>query len=158
MRKVAFTLLGSAAVLVAGALPATVAAHGPGDMPMGVGMSMHDPLVVHGNAQLSIVHQQKGCHSWSAGTKPTATGVKAVLRPGQRLTIVNRDIDMHKFVRLAGPKLALGKPVAMNDRIVLTFKTPGTYKLRTKSVEAEGMPEVETMGADHVLAMVVVVR
>lgn len=162
MRKVVLVLVGTAVVLLAAALPATVVAQTPGGMMgggmMDIGRSMQDPLVLHGNAQVTIVHQQMGCHSWSAGRGSTATGIKALLKRGQRLTIVNRDVDMHKFVRLAGPRLALGKPMAMNQRVVLTFKAPGTYKLRTMPVEAEGMPEVETMGRDHVLAMIVVVR
>lgn len=158
MNKTILILVGAVGAILAGLLPATVAAHGPGDMPMGVGMSMHDPLVMHGNAQVSIIHQQAGCHSWSAGKGASATGVKAIMRPGQHLVVVNKDIDTHKFVRLSGPRLALGKPVAMNHRIVLTFKTPGIYKLRTKTVETPGMPEVETMGADHVLALVVIAR
>ena len=158
MYKLTLALVGTMAAILAGVLPATVAAHGPGDMPMGVGMSMHDPLVMHGNAQVSIIHQQVGCHSWSTGNGASATGVKAIMKPGQHLVVVNKDIDTHKFVRLAGPRLALGKPVSMNHRAVLTFKTPGVYKLRTKTVETPGMPEVETMGADHVLALVVIVR
>lgn len=34
----------------------------------------------------------------------------------------------------------------MNDRITLTFKRPGVYKLRTMPMETRGITEVETMG------------
>ena len=46
----------------------------------------------------------------------------------------------------------------MNDRVTLAFQKPGIYKLRTMKMETPGMPEVETMSPDHVLAMLVVVR
>lgn len=46
----------------------------------------------------------------------------------------------------------------MNDRLTLTFKKAGVYKLRTKKMANPGMPEVKTIGPDNILAMVVVVR
>ena len=156
MKKSTLFVLGTLAA-VAAALPATVGAHG-GKTPMTVAMAMKSPLVIHGSARLTIVHGSDGCHSWFSGKGATATGVKAVLAPGQRLTIVNKDLDMHKLLSLSGPKLALGKALSMNDGVTLTFKRPGIYKLRTMPVDTPGMPEVETMGPDHVLAMLVVVR
>lgn len=153
MKKPALIILGTLAAIAAGALPATTTAHG-GEL----ATAMKNPLLVKGSARLGIVHLQKGCHSWSFGKGAPATGVKAVLNPGQRLTVVNQDLDTHKLVRLAGPKIALGKPLSMNDRMTLTFKTPGVYKLHLHQIEMPGMPEVETIGPDHFLAMVVVVR
>ena len=161
MKKQALIIL---AILAAGAFPATIAAHGdePEDVAAVVAASLKNPIVLKGSTRLTIAHVQKGCHIWSTASGTRATGVKVVLRPGQRVTVVNQDLDTHKFVRTAGPKLALGKAMSMNDSVTLTFKAPGAYKLRTKKVEKmvemAGMPEIETTGSDHVLAMLVVVR
>lgn len=79
-----------------------------------------------------------------------------VLKRGQRLTS-SPGLGTHKLVRLSGPKLALGKALSMNDDVTLAFQS-GVYKLLMKKVEMPGMPEFETIGPDHVLAMLVVVR
>ncbi len=153
MKKTALIILGAVAAIAAATFPAMSAAHG-GQL----ATAMKNPLLVKGSTRVTIVHLQKGCHSWSLVRGVPATGVKAVLKPGQRLTVVNQDIDTHKLVSLAGPKIALGPPLMMNDRVTLTFKTPGVYKLHLHQIEMEGMPEVETTGPDHFLAMVIVVR
>jgi len=160
MKKSALITLAALAAVAAAAFPATIAAHGdePEDGTMAVGMALKNPLLVKGSARLTIVHVQKGCHSWSTGKGAPAEGVKVILKRGQRLTILNQDIDTHKLVSLAGPKLALGKALSMNDRVTIAFQKPGIYKLRTMKMETPGMPEVETMSPDHVLAMLVVVR
>lgn len=160
MKRTAQIMLATVAVLAAGAYPAAVAAHGgdPADEARAIATALKRPLVVKGSTRLTIVHLQKGCHSWSTGRGAPAAGVKVVLERGQRLTVVNQDLDTHKLVRLAGPRIALGKPLAMNDRATLTFSKPGVYKLRTMKMETPGMPEVKTVGPDHVLAMLVVVR
>jgi len=160
MKKPALTALATLAAIAAAALPATTAAHGedPADVAAAVAKALKNPLVVKGSTRLTIVHLQKGCHSWSTGKGAPAAGVKAVLARGQRLTVLNQDIDTHKLVRMSGPALALGKALSMNDRFTLTFRTPGIYKLRTKKMHTPGMPDVETVGPDHMLAMLVVVR
>ena len=134
MKKSALIILGTLAAMAAATFPAMSGAHG-GQL----ATAMKNPLLVKGNARVTIVHLQKGCHSWSSGKRAP-------------------DLDTHKLVRLAGPKIALGKPLMMNDRVTLTFKTPGVYKLHLHQIEMEGMPEVKTIGPDHFLAMVIVVR
>ena len=160
MKKIALIILGTFAVLVAGAFPATIAAHGgePDDEAMAIAMALKNPLVVKGSTRLTIVHIQKGCHAWSNGERAPAAGVKIILKRNQRLTVINQDLDTHKLVRLAGPKVALGRALSMNDRVTLTFKKAGVYKLFTQKTMTPGMPEVETIGPDHILAMLVVVR
>ncbi|MDH4101755.1 MAG: hypothetical protein OEW52_03510 [Thermoleophilia bacterium] len=161
MKKTALIILGTLAAVAASAFPATTAAHGdePDDAAMAIAKALKNPLVVKGSARLTIIHVQKGCHVWSSSGKGTpSAGVKVVLKRGQRLTVLNQDLDTHKLVRLAGPKVALGKALSMNDRVTVAFRKPGVYKLRTKKMETPGMPEVETMGADNILAMLVVVR
>lgn len=160
MTKIALIALAALAAVAAAAFPPTTAAHGdePRDEAAAIAKALGKPLVVKGGGRLTIVHVQKGCHVWSAGTAAPAAGVKVVLRRGQRLTVLNQDLDTHELVRLAGPKLALGKALAMNDRLILTFRKPGVYRLRTKKIEVPGQPAVMTMGADNILAMLVVVR
>jgi hypothetical protein len=160
MKKSALITLAALAAVAAAAFPATIAAHGdePDDMGMAVAKALKNPLVVKGSARLTIIHVQKGCHVWSNGKATPAAGVKVVLKPGQRLTVLNQDIDTHKLVRLAGPKVVLGKALSMNDRVTIAFQKPGIYKLRTMKMETPGMPEVETMSPDNILAMLVVVR
>jgi hypothetical protein len=161
MKQSALITLAALAAVAAAAFPATIAAHGdePDDEAMAVRMALKNPLVVKGSARLTIIHVQKGCHVWSASGKGTpSAGVKVVLKRGQRLTVLNQDLDTHKLVRLAGPKVALGKAMSMNDRVTVAFPKPGIYKLRTMKMETPGMPEVKTMGRDNLLAMLVVVR
>jgi len=121
--------------------------------------AMQHSLVVRGGktAQVTIVHVQRGCHVWSNGTK-TARGVKVFLRRGGRLTIRNQDVDMHRLVRLFGPRIALGGFVRMNRELTLTFPKRGVVRLRTKTKAMAGMPEMKTMGPDNPMPMHVVVK
>lgn len=160
MKKSALTILGTLAAIAVAAFPATTAAHGedPHDEAVAIAKALKSPLIIRGTARITIVHVQRGCHSWSTGKAAPLPGVKVFLRRGQRLSVLNQDLDTHKLVRLAGPKVALGRALSMNDRLTLTFKKAGVYKLRTKKMANPGMPEVKTIGPDNILAMVVVVR
>ena len=147
------------AALVGALVPATVAAHGgdPHDMAEAMQMSMMRPMMMKGGGKVTIVHVQKGCHVWSRGSA-SAPGLRVVLKRGQRLTFVNHDLDAHRFVRVAGPKIALGKTMQMNCRVTLTFRKKGLYKLRTKRIDVPGTPEFKTTGPDNVLVVHVIVR
>ena len=160
MKKTALVMLGTAAAIAAGALPATTSAHGsdPEDEAAAIAMALKTPLLVKGSAKLTILHVQKGCHVWSRGKSKPAPGAKVTLRRGQRLTIVNQDLDAHKLLRLKGPRISLGKKLGFNDRVTLRFTRAGVYKLRTKKIEIPGQPEFSTTGVDYILALVVVVR
>jgi len=160
MKKIALIMLAALAAVAAGAFPATTAAHGdePHDVAAAIAAALKNPLHVKAGARLTIVHVQRGCHLWTVGKSDPKAGVKVVLRPGQRLSIVNQDLDTHKLVRLSGPSIALGKPLSMNDRFTLRFSKAGIYKIRTKKVELPGMLEVKTTGPDRILALLVVVR
>ncbi len=159
MKKTAPIVLGTLASIVAAASTPVAFAHGAPDRASAmIAAALRSPLVVKGDARLTIVHIRKGCHAWSSGEGAPAAGVKIVLERGHRVTLVNQDLDQHKLVRLSGPKMALGKTLRMNDRVTLRFRQAGVYRLRTVRVESPGMPEVETMGADNILAMLVVVR
>ncbi len=156
---IALALAATATVTV---FAAQSAAHGgdPGNEAKAIEAAMKNPIVVRGAeglARLTIVHVQRGCHVWSNGKKKAA-GVRVLLRRGERLRVRNQDIDTHQLVRLAGPKVALGRPLAMNGQATVRFAKAGVYRLKTKKTATTGMGEVETTGMDHVLAAVVVVR
>jgi len=159
MKKVLIALGGLSVAGALAAFPAQVAAHGgdPHAKDMTWAAAMNHPLVVNGSTKLTIVHVQNGCHDWSNG-KRTAAGAKLFLRRGQTLTVLNQDIEMHRLVRLSGPRVALGPALNMNASTTVRFAKAGVYRLQTKRSEMRGMPEMETSGPDHTLALVVVVR
>lgn len=159
MKTLALTLTAALAAFVAALLPATVAAHGgdPQDTAKAMAMSMKHPMTMKGGGAITIVHMQKGCHVWSRGSG-SSPGAKVFLKRGQKLKIVNHDVDAHRFVRVSGPKIALGKTLMLNQSKTLRFTKKGVYKLRTRTVEVPGAPEIETIGPDKVLVLLVVVR
>src|SRR6266511_3381394 len=77
---------------------------------------------------------------------------------GGRLSILNQDVDAHQLLQLSGPtKLHLGGPMMMNHGTTIAFAKRGVYRLKTKTVEMPGMAEVETIGPDNTLRLVVTV-
>lgn len=159
MKKILIALGG---LSVAGALavfPAQVSAHGgdPHDEAKAIAAAMKNPLVIRGTATVRIAHVMRGCHVWTNG-KRQAAGLKVHLRRGQTLTVTNQDLDNHRLIRLAGPKIALGTTMRMNQTVKVRFTKAGTYRLRTKKTMNPGMPEVKTIGKDNLLPIVVVVR
>jgi len=137
MRK---TLLLLAAAALGAGLVATTAAAKP----------------AHGTA-LKIVHVQSGCHTWSTAKLQPPT-MKMSLRRGGQLDIHNQDVDGHRIVQTAGPKARITQATMMtNSRAHIMFSKPGVYRFKTKLVEMEGMPEIETKGPDHDLALTVTV-
>ena len=46
----------------------------------------------------------------------------------------------------------------MNEKQVLTFKQPGSYRFKTKVIEMGPMMEVKTIGPDNILRLTVSVR
>jgi hypothetical protein len=52
--------------------------------------------------KLTIQHVQRGCHVWSSGTT-TGTMMRLHLRPGQKLSILDADVDAHQMMQFAGP-------------------------------------------------------
>ena len=77
------------------------------------------------------------------------------LRHGGRVTILNQDVDLHKVVQLAGPRIVTGKTMAMNAIVKLRFGTAGRYRFKTVTSEMRGMPEMKTVGPDYRLILVV---
>jgi len=108
--------------------------------------------------KLTISHVQRGCHVWSDG-KPMGAMMRLHLKQGQKLTILDQDVDAHQMIELAGPMhLQMGAPMMMNHGTTLAFMKKGVYRLGTKTVEmAGGAMEVKTSGPDNHLRLVVTV-
>jgi len=104
--------------------------------------------------RVSIVHAQKGCHVWSVGATRTA-GLHLTLHRGDRLAVVNLDLDMHKLVRVSGPPTNAGAFMMMNQRVLVRFTKVGVYRFHTRVADMRGMPEAETMGPDNKLVLTV---
>lgn len=154
MKRLAIAVVSVAVVgLAAGAV---ALAHGPGKpVPWkGAGIAL-GPVSA---AKLTIVHVQRGCHLWAAGTR-RAGNATVTLRRGGSVTVVNRDIDFHRVVQTAGPTVQLsGRALHMLERERVVFSEPGVYRFRTRKVEMPMMHDVETTGPDWLLTLVVRVR
>jgi len=114
-------------------------------------------------ATLTIEHVLHGCHTWSNGTT-TATMMRLHLKVGQRLAILDQDVDPHQMMQLSGPaRLHLGgpmMPLMMRHARMISFPSKGVYRLGTKTVHMPGgMPsmDVKTIGPDNHLRLLVTV-
>lgn len=120
------------------------------------------PASTHENGPVLIIrHQLRGCHAWTLGT----TGVPKVsqslwLKRGVHLEIGNNDVMPHRLVQTAGPLAALPDGPSMKGlgkMIEIRFPKPGVYRFTTKAGE-DYSKGVHTIGADHRLALRVIVR
>jgi hypothetical protein len=126
------------------------------------------------SASLVIRHQVKGCHEWSLNGGSYGVTKTLKLSRGGTLSITDNDMMPHQLIKLSGPAInerlvkpgsaSMGKMKApyaaglmphMGATMRVTFTNPGTYKLRTKSLE-DYMP-IKTVGEDNVLRVTVVV-
>jgi hypothetical protein len=103
---------------------------------------------------VAIVHVKKGCHVWSVGATRTAN-LRVNLHRGDRLSVVNQDLDMHKLVEVSGPKIHAGPFMMMNQRVSLHFTKTGVYRFHTRVADMRGMPEAKTIGPDNKLVLTV---
>jgi hypothetical protein len=111
------------------------------------------------SVNLTIQHVQRGCHVWAHGTMTGAT-MRLHLRVGQRLSILDQDVDAHQMLEFAGPmRLHMGGPVMTSHGMTIAFTKKGVYRLGTKTVEMPGMGgmDVKTIGPDNKLRLVVTV-
>jgi hypothetical protein len=110
--------------------------------------------------KLTIQHVQRGCHVLSDG-KTTAATMHVRLQAGQKLSILDMDVDAHQILQFGGPThlTMMGGPMMMNQSRTLTFAKPGVYRLGTKTVEMKGGGgmDVKTIGPDNKLRLVVTV-
>ena len=69
------------------------------------------------------------------------------VRLGQKLSIVDMDVDAHQLTELSGPaQLRVGGPMMMHRRLALRFPQRGIYGLGTRTVEIPGAMDVKTIG------------
>jgi hypothetical protein len=108
--------------------------------------------------KLTIQHAQRGCHVWSDG-QTTGAMMRLHLKLGQKLSVLDQDVDAHQMMELAGPMhLRMGGPMMSNDGMTLRFMKKGVYRLGTKTVEMKGSGmDVKTVGPDNHLRLVVTV-
>jgi hypothetical protein len=163
----AFTLAGVGVVALALALPPGTNSSGQRPaaqkaMPMSGMAAMNSGTMGSASAasvKLTIRHVTRGCHVWAHG-KMTGSMMRLHVRVGQRLSILDQDVDPHQMLELAGPtRLHLGGPTMMNHGTAISFMKKGVYRLGTKTVEMSGggMDEVKTVGPDNHLRLVVTV-
>ena len=127
---------------------------------MTVGMRMASGTMTSASLatrELTIRHVQKGCHVWSNG-KTTGAMMRLRLKPGQRLAIMDMDVDAHQMMQFLGPThMQMGRPMMMNHGMTMSFPKSGVYRLGTKTVEMPGAMDVKTIGPDNNLRLVVTV-
>ena len=128
---------------------------------MTVGMRMASGTMTSASLatrELTIRHVQKGCHVWFDG-KTTGTMMRLHLRPGQKLSILDQDVDAHQLLQFSGPmRMHMGGPMMTNKGMTITFTKKGVYRLGTKTVEMPGMEmDVKTIGPDNHLRLQVTV-
>jgi hypothetical protein len=136
------------------AAKAAATPHMSGAMSMSGGRMMGSNSLA--TQKLTIQHVQRGCHVWSNG-KTTGAMMRLQLRPGQRLSIMDNDLDPHQMMELTGPMhVRMGGPMMMNHGMTLSFTKKGVYRLGTKTVEMPGGGmDVKTIGPDNHLRLVV---
>jgi len=107
---------------------------------------------------LTIQHAQKGCHVWSDG-RTTGAMMRLHLKPGQKLSILDQDVDAHQMMEFAGPMhLRMGGPMMTSHGMTVAFMKKGVYRLGTKTVEMKGGGmDLKTVGPDNNLRLLVTV-
>jgi plastocyanin len=114
-----------------------------------------------GTATVTIMHQMRGCHSWSINSGPFKPSLSISVSAGTVVRFTNNDVMPHELVQAAGPKMRLAHPnmskVGASATVKLTQK--GVYRFTTKAGEDyawAGSPK--TVGADNVLHLTVRVK
>ena len=153
MKKLVIAL--GASVVVGFVVLGTALAHGPGPVRPATGRVVK--IQAGSSAELTIVHIVRGCHNRTDG-KTIAEKADVTLHDGKWLTILNQDVDLHKIVQLAGPRIPTGKAMTMNSSLKLRFAKPGLYRFKTVTSDMPGMPEMKTIEPDYRLILLVHVR
>jgi hypothetical protein len=109
--------------------------------------------------RLTIQHVQRGCHVWAMDGQTMGAIMRLHLGPGQKLSIIDNDVDAHQLIELGGPMhMQMGGPMMMSHAMTLSFMKKGVYRLGTKTVEMPGGGmDVKTIGPDNHLRLVVTV-
>jgi hypothetical protein len=108
--------------------------------------------------RLSILHSVHGCHVWMTA-KVLGSSTTIAVKRGTRLEIrplCPMDFD---FAQTAGPRLALGNPRTLRGSTrTIVFPRRGVYRLTARNVQSPAAVGLQTLGADNVLSLTVVVK
>lgn len=119
------------------------------------GAAAHMPMTI------TIRHQMRGCHAWSASSAgPYKPSLSVKLGRGSQLTIVDNDLMPHRLVQLSGPKVTMTTPSMRHlaGRAYMTFTRAGVYVFKTKAGEDyKWVHGMHTIGEDNVLRLKVTV-
>jgi plastocyanin len=108
---------------------------------------------------ITIRHEKVGCHSWAIGNGAYKATQSLTVKAGSALKFTDNDVMPHVLVELAGPKVAIpGRNLAkMGAHTTLLLAKSGTYVFGTKPGD-DYYKGIETVGEDHVLRLVVIVK
>ncbi len=111
------------------------------------------------SVQVLIRHQLHGCHAWSVDGDAFRPTQRLRTSPGAILAFTDDDVMPHRLVQLAGPKVTLrtADMSTMGATASVQLFEKGRYVFTTKPGE-DYMNGVDTIGADNVLRLVVLVR
>jgi hypothetical protein len=108
--------------------------------------------------RLAIIHTVRGCHVWKTPAKVLTETTVVTVKAGAKVEVrasCPMDFDL---VQLGGPALpGLSRLQAGTTRTLL-FRKRGTYVVRATNVRTSEELGLQTLGADHVLTLTVVVR
>jgi hypothetical protein len=108
--------------------------------------------------RLSIVHTVHGCHVWVT-TKVLGPSTRITVKPGTRLEIRPQCPMDFDLAQVAGPKLVLGAPRLLRGTSrTIVFARRGVYRLTARNVQSPADVGLQTLGADNLLTLTVVVR
>ena len=96
----------------------------------------------------------------AASRSPKLILGRMMLAAGGTLRITDQDVDPHKLIQVAGPRVMLGKAMMTGDVAQISFPAKGVYKFATKTHvagmnEMPGTEEVATIGPDNKLMLTV---
>ncbi|MDQ2982927.1 MAG: hypothetical protein M3R70_03240 [Actinomycetota bacterium] len=107
---------------------------------------------------ITIRHQMRGCHTWSANGRTYRASISMRLARGGTIRFVDNDVMPHKLIKKSGPAVQFRGNRAMNHMgasVKATFAKAGTYKFVTRFGEDYPGVHLKTIGDDNVLRLTV---
>ena len=122
-------------------------------------LALAAPAGAGSNAQVTIRHATKGCHTWAVNDQAYRATQHVTVTRGTTFTLMNKDVMPHTLIQLAGPKVTLGHALLnhMGASTKFTLSKSGTYRFGTKAGEDYKGIAVKTIGEDNILRLTVVV-
>lgn len=117
------------------------------------------PASASSGVNITIRHEQVGCHSWAIGTGAYKPVQNLRVKAGTALTFTDNDVMPHTLIQLSGPKVAMPGAFMhkMGAQTKVLLARRGTYVFGTKAGE-DYMKGIKTVGEDNVLRLVVTVK